>query len=117
MKTYKQKLIQVAAALQVITAYSTLARIRNKHLRIRHKQQAKLPANNWLSYKNRKKFGASSQLIPNFRKYRTEKFINFLRLTPSQFDALLKLVHPLLKMEHHIKRPISPKTRLEITLR
>jgi hypothetical protein len=116
MNPYKQRLIQVAA-LQVITAYSTMLAliIRNRRLRLRHKQQAKLP--NWLSYKNRKKFGASSQLIPNYRKYCTEKFIIFLRLTPSQFDALLELVHPRLKMEPHLKNPISPKTRLEITLR
>jgi hypothetical protein len=61
--------------------------VRNR-LKLKNLHQKKLAKNNWLSYKNRKRFGASATLIPQLRKWRPMQFRNFTRLTPSQFDDL-----------------------------
>jgi hypothetical protein len=90
--------------------------VRNR-LKLKNLHQKKLAKNNWLSYKNRKRFGASATLIPQLRKWRPMQFRNFTRLTPSQFDDLLALIKPKLEIYHSYKKPISAKTRLEITLR
>lgn len=46
-----------------------------------------------------------------------EKYINYFRLPPQLFEELLKLVGPVIAKEHVVRDPISPETRLHITLR
>jgi len=46
-----------------------------------------------------------------------EKYVNYFRLPPQLFEELLKLVRPGIAKEHVVRDPISPETRLHITLR
>lgn len=60
--------------------------------------------------------GAWSTLIPQMRACDIEKYVNFFRMTPSQFDRLLDMVGPLLQKFSH-RKPICPGERQAITLR
>jgi hypothetical protein len=70
----------------------------------------------WLSQRNRAKWGASAKLILQLKLWRPDKFRNFLRVTPDQFDLLYKTIKPHCKVPA-INSSISIRTKLEITLR
>ncbi|KAJ8971034.1 hypothetical protein NQ317_013968 [Molorchus minor] len=56
--------------------------------------------------------GASNNLIRELEENDTDKFFNYLRMTPETFHIEHKIVK-----QHVIRTPISPRTRLEITVR
>ncbi|XP_046605007.1 putative nuclease HARBI1 [Neodiprion virginianus] len=47
----------------------------------------------------------------------TEKYTNYLRMQPEQFDTLLQLVSPRITKSHVVREPITASTRLALTLR
>ena len=51
--------------------------------------------------------GAWATLIPNMRACDINKFVNVMRMTGSQFDALLDMVGPLLQT-FSARTPICP---------
>ncbi|TGZ46529.1 hypothetical protein DBV15_11839 [Temnothorax longispinosus] len=61
--------------------------------------------------------GASDNLIPEMIHLNDPKYFNYLRISPVLFEKLLQLVGPRITKQYVIRDPISPRTRLEITLR
>ncbi|XP_011869646.1 PREDICTED: putative nuclease HARBI1 [Vollenhovia emeryi] len=46
-----------------------------------------------------------------------EKYVDYFRIAPEIYEALLTLVRPVIIKQDAIREPISPDTRLQITLR
>lgn len=65
----------------------------------------------------RRQFGAGNNLIAEMCLNEKNKYKNFFRMGPKAFDELLSLVGPYLKKVDSRREPISPKTRLAVTLR
>lgn len=61
--------------------------------------------------------GASENLVKEMLAEDTEKYVDYFRMAPQLFEALLTLVGPVIAKEHVVREPISPDTRLQITLR
>jgi len=61
--------------------------------------------------------GASANLVKEMQAEDEEKYVNYFRLPLQLFEELLKLVGPVIAKEHVVRDPISPETRLHITLR
>ncbi|MBW0576543.1 hypothetical protein O181_116258 [Austropuccinia psidii MF-1] len=61
--------------------------------------------------------GAYSNLVCEMRDNDVEKFINFHRMTPQQFDYLLEKVRPRIQKQNVSRDSITPEVRLSLTLR
>lgn len=61
--------------------------------------------------------GASENLVKEMMIEDVEKYMDYFRMPPQLFEMLLKLVGPVIEKEYVIREPISPETRLQITLR
>ena len=61
--------------------------------------------------------GASDNLVVEMQINDREKFFNYFRMTPEAFQELLMLVEPRIKKKEICRIPISPRTRLQLTLR
>ncbi|XP_036142147.1 uncharacterized protein LOC118645377 [Monomorium pharaonis] len=61
--------------------------------------------------------GASDNLVVEMQINDREKFFNYFRMTPEAFQELLMLVEPHIKKKEICRIPISPRTRLQLTLR
>lgn len=61
--------------------------------------------------------GASNNLVVEMQTTDGEKFFNYFRMTPEIFEELLMLVGPLIQKETVCRIPISPRARLQLTLR
>ena len=60
---------------------------------------------------------ASNNLIPEMLNSNdTNKYCNFMRLTPILFERLLEIISPRIEKQYVVREPISPQTRLELTL-
>jgi len=46
-----------------------------------------------------------------------EKYFNYLRMSSTMFNELLKIVGPLIEKQNVVRKPIPAKTRLEVTVR
>lgn len=68
-------------------------------------------------FKKRKDHGAFHNLIMEMRLYDTEKYFNYLRMSPEEFDLLLSKIGPSLQKKYHSTEPISPAEQLAATLR
>ncbi|KYN06315.1 hypothetical protein ALC62_02742, partial [Cyphomyrmex costatus] len=81
------------------------------------------------SIERRSQQGASENLVKEMQIGDTEKYVDYFRMSPQLFEALLQLVGPILTKEssqeipynpskqYFIRDPILSKTRLQITLR
>lgn len=67
-------------------------------------------------WKERKNKGHYHNLIREMRNQESEFFRKYLRMTPSSFDKLLKLIQDRMK-KYSQNEPISPGERLAVTLR
>lgn len=68
--------------------------------------------------KMRSENGASNLLINNLRLKDADWFHDYFRMSPKQFDNLLGLVTPYIARQNtNFRTAISPKERLEVTLR
>jgi len=61
--------------------------------------------------------GASDNLIIEMQTIDREKFFNYFRLSPQLFEELLALVGPRIEKQELCRIPISPRIRLQVTLR
>lgn len=61
--------------------------------------------------------GASHNLVKEMQEKDKEKYVNYFRMKPEVFEELLTLVTPLIEKEYVARDPISPATRLHLTLR
>lgn len=69
---------------------------------------------------NRATEGCSQKLLQEFSAQDDQKHLyeNFLRMDSATFEELLELVSPLIqKQETNMRKPISPRERLAVTLR
>ncbi|KYM95889.1 hypothetical protein ALC62_13469 [Cyphomyrmex costatus] len=69
------------------------------------------------SIERRSQQGASENLVKEMQIGNTEKYVDYFRMSPQLFEALLQLVGPILTKEYVVREPISCVTRLQITLR
>ncbi|KYN04711.1 hypothetical protein ALC62_04411, partial [Cyphomyrmex costatus] len=68
------------------------------------------------SIERRSQQGASENLVKEMQIGDTEKYVDYFRMSPQLFEALLQLVGPILTKEYVVREPISCVTRLQITL-
>lgn len=61
--------------------------------------------------------GASHNLLVELENYDTDKYVNYLRMSPELFYDLLNNVGPSIAKKNFIRASISAKTRLHIFLR
>jgi len=61
--------------------------------------------------------GASDNLIIEMQTTDREKFFNYFRMSPQLFEELLALVGPRIEKQELCRVPISPRIRLQVTLR
>lgn len=61
--------------------------------------------------------GASENLVKEMLAEDIEKYIDYFRMLSQLFEVLLTLVGPIIVKENVVREPISPATRLHITLR
>ncbi|KMQ86318.1 nuclease harbi1-like protein [Lasius niger] len=61
--------------------------------------------------------GASDNLVVEMQITDREKFFNYFRMTPEIFEELLTLVGPRIQKKDVCRIPISPRIRLQLTLR
>ncbi|XP_071578909.1 putative nuclease HARBI1 [Temnothorax nylanderi] len=61
--------------------------------------------------------GASENLVKEMLAEDREKYLDYFRMPPQLFNVLLTLVEPVIIKQYVIREPISPDTRLQITLR
>lgn len=81
------------------------------------KKQRKYWVRSIFSIERRLQQGASDNLVKEMLVEDTEKYVDYFRMAPQLFDTLLALVGPVIAKEYVIREPISPDTRLQITLR
>lgn len=68
-------------------------------------------------FKNRKSQGAYYNLIEEMRLTDTEKYFNYLRMSPELFQNLVQLVGPSIQRPYNRREPIGAGERLAATLR
>jgi len=61
--------------------------------------------------------GASKNLIVEMQTTDRQKFFNYFRMTPELFEKLLTLIGSRVQKKKICRIPISPRTRLQLTLR
>lgn len=61
--------------------------------------------------------GASDNLVKEITYADREKYMQYLRMSETNFRQLLRLVEPYIKKQHVIREPIPSYTRLQICLR
>ena len=61
--------------------------------------------------------GASDNLVIEMQTTDREKYFNYFRMSPELFEELLTLVGPRIQKKQVCRIPISPRTRLQLTLR
>lgn len=64
----------------------------------------------------RPEYGAFANIVQELRSD-PERFYNFHRMLPDQFDELLDLIKPKIRKCWLTREPISPGLRLSLTLR
>lgn len=68
--------------------------------------------------RRRSTLGVSERLLKEISIEDPDSYRNFMRLSYQKFQELLRLVeHKLTKSETYMRSPISPKIKLEVTLR
>lgn len=60
--------------------------------------------------------GAYNNLVLELRRD-SERFFNFHRMSPLQFDQLLAMIEPIITKAHFTREPLHPGLRLSLTLR
>lgn len=65
----------------------------------------------------RRELGAGHTLVEEMRYYPENLHYNFFRMNAEVFDRLLSLIGPHIAKSDLGREPISPQTRLAITLR
>lgn len=71
---------------------------------------------NTFSAESRRLFGASINLIPEYRENNEKGFYRFLGMSPQTFDLLLGLVGPKISPAKGVRQPIYERERLELVL-
>lgn len=71
---------------------------------------------NKFSERSRFLFGASRNLIPDYRVNDPKAFFRFVRMSPETFDLLLRLIGPKISPAKGVRTPILERERLEIVL-
>ncbi|XP_024885604.1 protein ALP1-like [Temnothorax curvispinosus] len=61
--------------------------------------------------------GDSNNLLVEMQLTDPEKYFNYLRMSSTIFNELLKIVGPLIKKQTAVRKPIPARTRLEVTIR
>lgn len=64
----------------------------------------------------RRQYGFAHTILPVMRQY-DEKHHNYMRMTATQFDRLLRLIDPSIAKQGIGREPISATARLALTLR
>lgn len=75
---------------------------------------------NIFTIERRLKQGGSENLVKEMLALKyvdTEKYVNYFRITLQLFKTLLTLIKPVIIKKNVVRHPISPDTRLQITLR
>jgi len=101
--------------------YIKLKKIAALYLLQRKRENKKIGRRYWVhpifSIKNRKRHGASDNLVKELYFYDDEKFINYFRMNVTIYDKLLNIVGPYIIKQNCIREAISPNIRLQICLR
>ncbi|TGZ48591.1 hypothetical protein DBV15_11889, partial [Temnothorax longispinosus] len=61
--------------------------------------------------------GDSNNLLVEMQLTDPEKYFNYLRMSSTIFNELLKIVGPLIEKQTAVRKPIPARTRLEMTIR
>ncbi|KAJ8687628.1 hypothetical protein QAD02_023422 [Eretmocerus hayati] len=95
----------------------TLKKIRENEANEGHDPVKRLWVKEMYSVENRLSYGASDTFVRTLREQYPDDFYNFFRMPPDLFETLLSIVGPSITKQHHIREPISPRIRLELTIR
>lgn len=119
------KLLRKTRNMPSWRAISVLKRVRKMYLvytvllqnqkNIRKKR--KFWARPMFTHEMRRLQGASDNLVVEMQTTDREKFFNYFRMTPKLFEELLTLIGPQIEKQELCRIPISPRTRLQLTLR
>lgn len=69
------------------------------------------------STENRKRHGASDNLINELYFHNDDKFINYFRMNIKVYEKLLSAIGPYITKQDCVREAIPPNTRLQICLR
>ncbi|XP_025997174.2 uncharacterized protein LOC113005615, partial [Solenopsis invicta] len=61
--------------------------------------------------------GDSDNLLVEMRLTDSQKYFNYLRMSPTIFNELLNIVGLLIEKQNVVRNPIPARTRLEVTVR
>lgn len=104
-KSIKQKRKRIAA----IVGYIILKRKINRKTR-------KVWTKPWIA--RRERYGVEQNLLKELETDDPVFFRNFLRMTKEDFEYILEKVSPLIvKQDTNMRKAVTPKTRLAVTLR
>jgi len=101
--------------------YIKFKKIAVLYLLQRKRENKKMGRRYWVhpifSIKNRKRHGASDNLVKELQFHNDSQFFNYFRMNVEIYQELLNLVGPLIAKQECIRMPIPANTRLEICLR
>jgi len=87
--------------------------------RRRQRRQRRASPDQWVSdfLSRRHLKGAYQNLVKEIEGNDLDRFYNFHRMSPEQFNYLLEKVEPLIKRQDVVRESLSPGLRLSLTLR
>ena len=68
-------------------------------------------------YKGRKQKGEFHLLIKEMRLHDHTLFFQYFRMSPTQYEDLLKQIAPVIQKQSEKREPIGPSERLSVVLR
>lgn len=106
----------MAPSVIVRSAVKVIAILITEQLIEKKKKKQRVWIKDWI--KRRNVLGASARLLKEIAIEDPESYKNFMRLSPSKFEELLTLVAPkVTKSKTFMRTPVSPRLKLEVTLR
>lgn len=91
------------------------------YLRYKKLQEDKKDRTMWIrpifTEKRRLLQDANDNLLVEMRLTDSEKYFNYLRMSPIIFTELFNIVGPLIEKQDVVRKPIPARTRLEVTIR
>lgn len=119
------KLLRKARNMPSWRAISVLKRVRKIYLvytvLLQNQKNIRKKRKFWVrpmfTHEMRRLQGASDNLVIEMQTTDREKFFNYFRMTPELFEELLTLIGPRIEKQELCRIPISPRTRLQLTLR
>jgi len=109
---FNQRKLTYNRVIRMFTIYLKLKRLESAK-----KQKRKCWVRPIFRLERRRLQGASNNLVLEMQLNDPDKYFNYFRMSPETFQRLLALVGPCITKQECIREPISPRTRLEVTLR